>query len=315
MSRDSKADVALLLDRISQITKESEEKRFKELKIERPYRPSSPLQILAVENLTPEILRSLITDDELAETVKTLQRALDRLDASQVENDASHVHQKFLQSGLDMCIRKSNNSVFQEAVPDCRSRLPLVRFSPNARDSPSFSSRRTGTITTLEIEHIEIIESGFYSVVCKFSFDRCLRSEEVDTSELTRHSVSGKARWRDQVVAIKEMAKGTDKELFLNEVKIWHKLRYQHVLREFSTSSFLAFCSHRLIPPLFDLAAFLGASSTTSMAPYFIVSPFQEKGNILRYLSHHPQESRLRLVRCFSPLPSLAYPSLRKEGP
>ena len=33
MTRDTKADVALLLDRISRITKESEDTRFKELEL------------------------------------------------------------------------------------------------------------------------------------------------------------------------------------------------------------------------------------------------------------------------------------------
>ncbi|KAL7409134.1 hypothetical protein BDY24DRAFT_404344 [Mrakia frigida] len=195
MTQDSKADVALLLERISRITKETEDKRFRELEIR---------------------------NGEMAETVKTLQRALDRLEPSQVDNDASHVHERFIKSGLDMCIRRSNDSASQDAVPDW-------------------------TITSLEVEHLEIIESGFYSVVWK-------------------------GRWREQVVAIKEMGKGTNKELFLNEVKIWRKLRYQHVL------------------------SFLGASSTTSPPPYFIVSPYQEKGNVLRFLSLHPQESRLRII-------------------
>lgn len=76
--------------------------------------------------------------------------------------------------------------------------------------------RPTGTITGLEIEHGEIIQSGFFSVVWK-------------------------GRWREQVVAIKKLATaGTDKALFLNEVEIWRKLRYQHVLREYRASICLA---------------------------------------------------------------------------
>lgn len=103
----------------------------------------------------------------MAETVKTLQRALDRLDPSHVENDASHVHEKFIKSGLDMCIRRSNDSASQDAVPDCQSRLLLSSLS-RAAEGSFVSSCCTGTITTLEIEHLEIIESGFYSVVCEY---------------------------------------------------------------------------------------------------------------------------------------------------
>jgi hypothetical protein len=97
----------------------------------------------------------------MAETVKTLQRALDRLNLSQTDEHA-HVHQDFIKSGLDMCIRRSNESAEQN-VPDW-------------------------TITALEIEHLEIIESGYYSVVWK-------------------------GRWREQIVAIKKMGVGTNKEV------------------------------------------------------------------------------------------------------
>lgn len=40
-------------------------------------------------------------------------------------------------------------------------------------------------------------------------------------------------------MAIKKLAQGTDKGLFLSEVEIWRKLRYQHILREFMLLAFM----------------------------------------------------------------------------
>lgn len=171
MTRDSKADVALLLERISRITKETEDKRFRELEIRSGFIPSQlkTCSYLGYSN-TDELLPPLLsTDGEMAETVKTLQRALDRLEPSQVDNDASHVHEKFIKSGLDMCIRRSNDSASQDAVPDCTSHLLASSRSQIVDERPfPFSLFPSGTITSLEVEHLEIIESGFYSVVCEY---------------------------------------------------------------------------------------------------------------------------------------------------
>lgn len=127
-----------------------------------------------------------------------------------------------------------------------------------------------GAITRLEISHIEVIGNGFYSTVWR-------------------------GRWRESVVAIKELNKTADKkvrvsrvfaqlspltfspfsffnQLFLLEIDIWRRLRHPNVL------------------------AFLGASSASAPPPFFFVSPYMRNGNAIVYLHNNPQANRLQLM-------------------
>lgn len=60
-------------------------------------------------------VRACLPDEELAETAKTLQRALGRLDRTA---DISGVHRKFIEAGLDSCHRRSSDMA-GDSIPDC----------------------------------------------------------------------------------------------------------------------------------------------------------------------------------------------------
>lgn len=100
----------------------------------------------------------LLSDDELAETVKTLQRALDKLGAF---TESRERHERFLKENLDMCRRRSG---------------------PEANEVADWA------ITGLEVQHLEVVSSTYYSVVWR-------------------------GRWREQVVAIKELRTVVDKHV------------------------------------------------------------------------------------------------------
>jgi hypothetical protein len=115
-----------------------------------------------------------LADEEMADTIKTLQRALDLLENSQ-KDDQAHLHRSFIECGLEMLIRMGNDPAGdQEEVPDW-------------------------TITALEVEHLEIVETSVYAVVWKGS-------------------------WREQVVAIKEMGVRTKSEVSRVILHSFHSL-------------------------------------------------------------------------------------------
>lgn len=66
----------------------------------------------------------------MSETVKTLQRALDRMDPSLAGTPAALTHEDFIKSGLNMCIRRSNESILtSDGVPDCELWFPALLSS------------------------------------------------------------------------------------------------------------------------------------------------------------------------------------------
>lgn len=80
-------------------------------------------------------------DEEMSETVKTLQRALDRMDPQLAGTPAAVTHEQFIKSGLDMCIRRSNESVATvDGVPDCKTRRARQSHLSASLTSPSHVS-------------------------------------------------------------------------------------------------------------------------------------------------------------------------------
>jgi abelson tyrosine-protein kinase 1 len=69
-----------------------------------------------------------------------------------------------------------------------------------------------------------------------------------------------RARWHDQVVAVKVLTQQTSRRTFIHEMALWQKLNHPNVL------------------PL------LGASSAAGDPPWFLVSPFMTNGNLVDFL-------------------------------
>ncbi|KAG8881030.1 hypothetical protein FRB98_004596 [Tulasnella sp. 332] len=84
-------------------------------------------------------------------------------------------------------------------------------------------------------------------------------------------AVVKKGRWGRLLVAVKEMTNVTDTELLLKEIKVWKRLRHNHVLQ------------------------FYGASLMAS--PPFLVSRYMKNGNITKYLvAINPEANRVQLA-------------------
>ncbi|EIW70092.1 hypothetical protein TREMEDRAFT_29882, partial [Tremella mesenterica DSM 1558] len=91
-------------------------------------------------------------------------------------------------------------------------------------------------------------------------------------------AVIWRGRWQGRTVAIKELNEHADRDLFIKEVDVWRRLRSTFILD------------------------FLGASSTTGPAPWFLVSPFMKNGNVLQYLRTDlgKQANKLALIHQIS---------------
>ncbi|KAG8871491.1 GTP-binding protein Rho1 [Tulasnella sp. 331] len=84
-------------------------------------------------------------------------------------------------------------------------------------------------------------------------------------------AVVKKGKWGKLLVAVKEMTNVTDTEPLLKEIKVWKRLRHNHVLQ------------------------FYGASLMAS--PPFLVSRYMKNGNIIKYLAAiNPAANRVQLA-------------------
>ncbi|KAG8842854.1 GTP-binding protein Rho1 [Tulasnella sp. 330] len=122
--------------------------------------------------------------------------------------------------------------------------MALQRSTGKTIDSKSPS----WTITSfdVDIDHSETIGRGGFAVVKK-------------------------GKWGKLLVAVKEMTNITDTELLLKEIKVWKRLRHNHVL------------------------PFYGASLMAS--PPFLVSRYMKNGNITKYLTAiNPGANRVQLA-------------------
>ncbi|KZV66764.1 kinase-like protein [Peniophora sp. CONT] len=82
-----------------------------------------------------------------------------------------------------------------------------------------------------------------------------------------------KGQCRERTVAIKVLTSTTPRKLFVHEVNIWIQLQHPHVIK------------------------LLGASSTTSDPPWFLVSPYYVNGNLVQYLKGLDPGSSPNLLR------------------
>ncbi|KAA1466867.1 hypothetical protein DENSPDRAFT_812229 [Dentipellis sp. KUC8613] len=82
-----------------------------------------------------------------------------------------------------------------------------------------------------------------------------------------------KGAWRERTVAIKVLTDTVPREMFIKEATIWKKLSHPHV------------------------SQLLGASSASSSPPWFFVSPYYEKGNLVTFLRKTPDIVSWRLRR------------------
>ncbi|TFY55565.1 hypothetical protein EVG20_g9275 [Dentipellis fragilis] len=80
-----------------------------------------------------------------------------------------------------------------------------------------------------------------------------------------------KGTWRERTVAIKVLTDTAPRETFVKEATIWKQLSHHHVLHLF------------------------GASSASSDPPWFFVSPYYDKGNVVTYLRNTPNVRNWRL--------------------
>ncbi|KAA1466868.1 hypothetical protein DENSPDRAFT_831772 [Dentipellis sp. KUC8613] len=95
--------------------------------------------------------------------------------------------------------------------------------------------------------------------------------------------------WRERTVAIKVLTDTAPRDTFVKEATIWKRLSHHHVLQLF------------------------GASSASSDPPWFFVSPYYEKGNLVTYLRNTPNVKNWRMRRMIKEVAKgMAY--LHREG-
>lgn len=237
---------------------------------------------LSVES-DAEMLDTLdVKRDEMAEAIKTLQRALESYRErhgslrSPKLGDMSDVHphgtvKAFPSVATAQNLANKTFSVQAESVP-CpalgnRSRtISVVR---------RLSSCGTAIITpfsspmdddTLEQE---FMESGIDALRrMSRGSDLTLPSWTITRFEVDREAKIGrgffsdvfKGTWRGRTVAIKVLADTTPRNLFVREVEIWKGLSHPYVLTLY------------------------GASSATSDPPWFFVSPYAKNGSLAEFL-------------------------------
>ncbi|KAJ3002392.1 hypothetical protein NUW54_g5872 [Trametes sanguinea] len=142
---------------------------------------------------------------------------------------------------------------------------------PNRRDTSSTAAIVDSTGVLPDEVEKEFMVAGI-SALKRMSANVILPSWTITRFELDKGKQIGaggwanvhEGKWNGRVVAIKELAAPTARELFQKEVSIWRSLQHSNVL------------------PLY------GASATESDPPWYLVSPYLRHGTLVSYLRNLP---------------------------
>ncbi|RXW16863.1 hypothetical protein EST38_g8988 [Candolleomyces aberdarensis] len=237
-----------------------------------------------------EILQ--VKDEQMPEAIKTLQRALEKVANKQgCQEDA-------LPPGV--VIGKVKRSVSQK-IADGKNGLQRSKTIISIESSTSSTTSSTTSTTTdgngtgsgsssrkRDTLNQEFIEAGI-SALMRMSRgrDTNLPSWTITKYEVNREQQIGvggfskvyRGTWNDRTVAIKVLKMKVTNKLFIREVEIWKKLHHPNILELY------------------------GASSATD-PPWFFVSPYMKRGNLVEYLRKVEIDLQQHQAKRRSPSPS-----------
>ncbi|KAF7321723.1 Protein kinase domain-containing protein [Mycena kentingensis (nom. inval.)] len=204
-----------------------------------------------------EMIRVLqVGREEFPEALKTLQRALERVNVvNSVPSPLPCGHSPPDPSSLAPIERSISASSSGSSAIDLACSVGRDVLDREFMESGIDALRRLSkgsemylpswTITRYEVDRDAKIGMGFFSDVYR-------------------------GRWRNRIVAIKVLAECTPQELFVKEINIWKALKNPHVLELY------------------------GASGATGDGPYFFVCPYEKFGclsEFLRKIAAHQAEN------------------------
>ncbi|KDR78141.1 hypothetical protein GALMADRAFT_245167 [Galerina marginata CBS 339.88] len=195
-----------------------------------------------------------VTRQEIPDTVKTLQRALE--DLVDQEQDASQSN----------AVERRVSEEINENVVYTQKRSESVVSTDSSLSDASLGD--DSGIAMKDTLGQEFIEAGIDALRRLDRGGETLPSWTITKFEIDRDQKIGigffsdtyRGTWRGKTVAIKVLAETTPRNLFLREVAIWKSLRHPNVL------------------PLY------GASSATGDPPWFLVSPYLNNGTLVEHL-------------------------------
>ncbi|TDL14843.1 hypothetical protein BD410DRAFT_796909 [Rickenella mellea] len=221
-----------------------------------------------------DMLRVLqVQRDEMPEALKTLQRALDGLEAASASASAKSTDNEseaVLVDGKDIAgvEVKVLDGRIERIVEGEEAEGVERRGSVTSSKSSRGTSRSLG-LTEADPLDREFIEGGI-DALRRLSAGREL---SLPSWTITRYEVDLEERigmgffsdvyrgtWRGKTVAIKVLAPSVQQSLFVHEISIWKTFSHPNVL------------------PL------LGASSARGDPPWFFVSPYMKNGTVVSYL-------------------------------
>ncbi|RPD52291.1 kinase-like protein [Lentinus tigrinus ALCF2SS1-7] len=204
-------------------------------------------------NSDVEMIRTLeVSRDQMPEAIKALQRALEQ---------------------------KADDTAVDPENPQMLNPPPMVRDGSNASSDSARSRRSSHTLRdTLDQE---FMETGIDAMRRLSGVEVPLPSWTITDYEVVRGEKIGmgafsdvyEGKWRNQVVAIKNLKLATPQALFVREVSIWKTLQHPNVLGLF------------------------GACSASSDPPWFFVSPYLRNGSLVTYLRSRQSLGTVDLLR------------------
>lgn len=201
-----------------------------------------------------------IGKEEMPEALKTLQRALERVNAKAAVGDAAGAR---VVEGDGKPVRR----VSVKRVDVGEGSLKRSKTVVSLEDSESGQSSGSGDSWGRDTLDQEFLETGI-EALRRMSNGVELPSWTITRYECDREQKIGigffsdvyKGKWRGRTVAIKVLAESTPRDLFVREIAIWKTLKHPHVLE------------------------LCGASSASGDPPWFFVSPYLKNGSLVEYL-------------------------------
>lgn len=217
-------------------------------------------------NSDVEMLRVLqVGRDEMPEAVKALQRALE----SEVDREFDAAEAEAEDLVLVTSVSSELATAGTEGGANLTRSTTLASVESRKTTSDGSAASRRTPRDTLDRE---FIETGIEALRRLSTVEMALPSWTITRYEVEAEQKIGigffsdvyKGTWRERTVAIKVLAETTPRKLFIHEATIWKELQHPNVLE------------------------LLGASSASSDAPWFFVSPYYKNGSIVPYLKGLP---------------------------
>ncbi|KAF9462806.1 hypothetical protein BDZ94DRAFT_1260375 [Collybia nuda] len=206
-----------------------------------------------------------IGKEEMPEALKTLQRALERVNAKAAMSEPVVGAGAGVVEGDGKVLRR----VSVKRVDVGEGSLQHSKTVVSLQDSESSQSAGSGDSWGRDTLDQEFLETGIEALRrMSNGVETTLPSWTITRYECDREQKIGigffsdvyKGKWRGRAVAIKVLAESTPRDLFVREISIWKTLKHPHVLE------------------------LCGASSASGDPPWFFVSPYLKNGSLVEYL-------------------------------